>query len=457
MPRPRICLIVDNPLRDLDGLVLVAWQLAQMNCEAWLVPMYEQAFDVRAVDAELVLLNYARANNRSHLCAYLQEGIRVGVLDTEGVGGKNAEEFATLVGADIGASLVDLYCVWGPSQGAALAARRVVDPNALRLTGCPRYDYCSESWRSALPSPDVRERYVLVNTNFPTVNPRFSRGSGDEICTMIRAGFEAEFAKIYIRDARAAQAGMIELLDNILNNFPFVKFVLRPHPFESPRPYQALAKCPNFEVRQEGTSIEWLNACQLLLHLNCSTAIESAMLGKPAISPAWLNTPTLNVEGPHRVSLHATNLDDLNTLIASKLDLAEPTEPLNKAIELHYHLIDGQASLRVANAIIEALQRPPLAVAVPDLPVRFRFAMAARLLLGYHAAKAIQDLVVPQQIRVQREAKLFTRDKVDSILRRIQISAPSSRRVVTELMESVEIAMPRLASGTSIRISAVSS
>ncbi|MEI8265168.1 MAG: surface carbohydrate biosynthesis protein [Betaproteobacteria bacterium] len=456
MSRPRVCLIVDNPLRDLDGLVLVAWQLAQRDCEAWLVPMYEQAFDVRAVDADFVLANYARANNRSHLSAYLGEGIKVGILDTEGVGGKNAEEFAALVGSDIGAGFVNLYCTWGLSQGAALAARGVVRPEVLRVTGCPRYDYCAAPWRDALPRPAAREGFVLINTNFPTVNPRFSSGSGDEVRSMIGAGFDLAFAQAYVRDARAAQAGMIALLEAIVDRFPSVGFVLRPHPFESTVPYQALASRPNFEVRQEGTSIEWLNACRLLLHLNCSTAVEAAMLGKVAISPAWLDSPTLNVEGPHRVSRHAASVDDLAVLLTTRLETLAPAASVYQAIEPLYHRIDGQASQRVAQAILETLQQP-LRAEAPELPARFRYTLAARRLLGHRASKVLQDLRAPPPERARRAAKLFTSDQVGAILHRIERCAPGSRPVAAEPMGRVPVAVPRWASGTSVRISAVTS
>ena len=46
MEKTRVCLIVDNPLRDLDGLILVSWHLSQMDVDVYLVPMYVQATDV---------------------------------------------------------------------------------------------------------------------------------------------------------------------------------------------------------------------------------------------------------------------------------------------------------------------------------------------------------------------------------------------------------------------------
>jgi surface carbohydrate biosynthesis protein len=415
--------------------------------------MYDQAFDVRAIDADFVLANYARFNNRSHLFSYLEDGIRVGVLDTEGVGGKNANEFATLVGSDIGAGLVDLYCVWGPSQGKALVERQVVGLDELRVTGCPRYDYCAPPWRDALHKPAIREGFVLVNTNFPTVNPRFSGGSADEVRTMVGAGFELAFAQAFIRDARAAQDGIIALLGKLVDQFPSVVFVLRPHPFESASPYQALAATKtNLEVRQEGTSIEWLNACKFLLHLNCSTAVEAAMLGKIAITPAWLDTPTLNVEGPHRLSLHATSPEDLIEQVAACIEKTRPT--VHESIEPLYHLIDGHASQRVAEAILETLKRLPRRSALPKLPLRFRLITLVRRLLGYRIVKVIQDMGAPHSERARREAKLFSCDQVDAILRRLHACTHGAQPLEAKAMDSVRVAVPRFASGNSIRVRA---
>ena len=53
--KPHVCLLVDNPLRDLEGLVLLGWQLAAKGATVTLVPMYEQGFDVPALRPDLVL------------------------------------------------------------------------------------------------------------------------------------------------------------------------------------------------------------------------------------------------------------------------------------------------------------------------------------------------------------------------------------------------------------------
>src|SRR4051794_39502735 len=199
--QPHVCLVVDNPLRDLEGLVLLARQLVTRGARATLVPMYEQGFDIPALRPDLVLVNYTRPNNADLIKSYKRAGILVGVLDTEGIGGKNADQFASMVKSAGCPDLVDLYCVWGQAQHAAFVRHGTVAADILHATGCPRYDFCAPPWRAALPKPSVGSGYVLINTNFPTVNPRFSDGSSDEEESMVQAGFAREFARQFIADA----------------------------------------------------------------------------------------------------------------------------------------------------------------------------------------------------------------------------------------------------------------
>src|SRR5947209_3853535 len=104
----RVCLLVDHPLRDLDGLLLVAGHLAAAGTEVFLVPMY-QKHEVWLLRPDLVLVNYLRHAHASFLKTCLAGGIQVAVLDTEGgvrdFSGFSAEVEPYLPG-------ISLYCVW---------------------------------------------------------------------------------------------------------------------------------------------------------------------------------------------------------------------------------------------------------------------------------------------------------------------------------------------------------
>ena len=408
-----VCLIVDNPLRDLNGLVLLAYQLASRGGDVWLVPMYDQWNEIQAIRPTAVMMNYLRENNSSHVLSYLQAGMMVGVLETEGVGGRSLDEYRQLISTTGYANLLDLYCFWGPNQSTVLLENGVLPESIAKITGCPRYDFCAEPWRQLLLNRQFTP-YVLINTSFPTVNPRFSAGDDAEIVAMVSAGFPADFAAQYIKAARHALKGIIELLEVLLAQFPDRHFVLRPHPFESPDGYQSLRRFSNLEIRQEGTSLEWVAHAEALIHLNCSTAIEAKMLGVPVLSPIWLDAPPLHVPLVSNLSQHYGSVQDfshgLNQALSDRAGMVR--EGSTEAIESYYFRIDGKASDRVADAIMAAMVGKGAngSKVFPKVPFGFKVKAVLKSIAGtkfFHALARRQKKIVAKSFSVQQVASLL--------------------------------------------------
>lgn len=409
-----VCLIVDNPLRDLNGLILLAYQLAKRGVDVWLVPMYEQWNEILAIRPDAVMVNYLRENNRNHVVSYLRSGMAVGVLETEGVGGRSLDEYRQLVSTTGCADLLDLYCLWGPSQKKVLLDEGVLPESIAQVTGCPRYDFCAPPWRHLLERRESRP-YVLINTSFPTVNPRFSAGDGAEIAAMVAAGFSSEFAAQYIDAARRALTGMSGLLEDLAVRFPQKLFVLRPHPFESPEGYQALGRFPNLEIRQEGTSLEWVAHADALIHLNCSTAVEASMLGVPSLSPSWLDATPLHVPLASDLSRHFNSAEELAEGLS--LALAEKERGVARGaaqeIEQYYFRIDGQASARVADAITTTLTAEGRSRSrdLPVVPARFRAKAIVKRMLGsnlFHALARRRQKIAAKSFSAQQVGALLS-------------------------------------------------
>ena len=113
----RVCLVVDHPLRDLDGLVLLGAHLASRGVEVFLVPMYDK-HEIWLLRPDLVLLNYLRYAHGGFLKACHAADVAVGVLDTEGGERVDFAMFAAQVEPFLPG--VRLYCVWGRAQYKAL-------------------------------------------------------------------------------------------------------------------------------------------------------------------------------------------------------------------------------------------------------------------------------------------------------------------------------------------------
>lgn len=460
--KPHVCLVVDNPLRDLEGLVLLGWQLAAKGATVTLVPMYEQGFDVPALRPDLVLVNYTRPNNADLIKSYKRAGILVAVLDTEGIGGKNPDQFAEMVKSAGCTNLVDLYCVWGQAQRAAFLRHDTISTSLVHATGCPRYDFCAMPWRNALPKPSSAEGYVLINTNFPVVNPRFSGSSSSEEDAMVHAGFTRTFARQFIVDAGQAYRSVLEISMRLARQFTDVQFVLRPHPFENADSYDKLAGLPNVEVRQEGTSLEWISGARMLIHQNCSTAIEATMLGVEPLSMEWFNTPTLRLEAASRVSRGAACEAELIDLVRQGLDdrlppLAQETmEFRGKIISDLFTAVDGASAARVTDAVlatIDAARREHPVPAAPPWPsARGLLVQAVRGTLGHKTSSALRRACGSSEGERRRLGKAFAPDAVNLVLRRINGASAERKNFVAQRATGRSRWTARAMSGSSLQL-----
>ncbi|MBR0694885.1 surface carbohydrate biosynthesis protein [Bradyrhizobium lablabi] len=460
--QPHVCLIVDNPLRDLDGLVLLGRQLAARGTKVTLVPMYEQGFDVPALRPDLVLVNYTRPNNADLIKTYKRAGILVGVLDTEGIGGKSADQFAEMVRGAGCTELVDLYCVWGQAQHAAFLKHGTVAPEVLHATGCPRYDFCATPWRNALPKPSVGSGYVLINTNFPTVNPRFSNSSSHEEQAMVQAGFTREFARQFIADAGRAYRAVLDTAIRLARHFTDVQFVLRPHPFENLRSYDSFAELPNAHVLQSGTSLEWISGARLLIHQNCSTAIEATMLDVEPLSMEWFNTPALRLQAATSVSRSAASEADLLDLVKQGLDdrlppLANGTnEARRHIISDLYTAVDGASASRVADVVLRTIgaarRRVRAAAPTPRPSARGTVAGMVRRTLGYKAGAALRRGYGSAETDRRRAGKAFAPDTVNAVLQRIDAASADGRNFAAQRVTGSSWQAARAVSGLSMQL-----
>ncbi len=457
MAARNVCLIVDNPLRDLDGLVLLAATLAVKGVECYLVPMYEQGFDLMGIRPDLVVSNYIRDNNRDLLVAYKQLGIRVLILDTEGAAGRVPEDFAEMVARMSPGDLVDAYCVWGDERYAALKRRAVIPDARLHLTGCPRFDYCAPRWRDALGTLDIDDGFLLFNTNFPLVNPRFVDNSGAERETLIRVWKDVDYVDAVLRDARMAFDGMLAAANATATRFPSRQIIIRPHPFESVLAYQRAIHRPNVSVRQEGTSLQWIARSSALIHQNCSTAVEATMLDREPLSLEWLSTDALRIKGPGEVSRPIASQQQLEDTLARIVDgTGIPAAPeIDRAraavVGALFHANDGRSCERVAAVILDCLDAPSSRPAGAGESARGRAIRVARSLLGHPTSARLRDLNAKRAERVR--AKHFSAEKVSSLLQRLAACAAWTRPPTATPASPAICAVPRMCSGHAVRVS----
>ena len=431
--RYKVCLIVDNPLRDLDGLVLLAWHLANRNTEVFLVPMYfiEEVFHIKP---DLVLVNYARCTNRDFISQCGLCGILVGVLDTEGGVILNWNLF--LENAARHVEHVDLYCVWGKKQYEALKGNTEFAGVVLQATGCPRYDFCVSPWNDAQPQISLDDnKMVLVNTNFPIAIPRYNTAD-KEVRGLIANGYEEKYAYDLLSQNKLALGEIVKTVKHIAAKFPDVTFVVRPHPFENDEFYKSeFNGIENVEVHREGPVFPWIRRSLTLLHFNCSTAFDAVMQNVEPVYMDWIKLPLLRQETTYRISQIAGSLKELEDMLSvlvngGKMPVSETQTDIRKElIRDYFFAADGKCSERVSNAIIEILEQKKgkktetggdyIKIVIVDLLRKRKWKNLARntilYMLGSRGYQKIKSLLLKRG----ETGKEFNVDDIRLILERI--------------------------------------
>ncbi len=375
---PRLALLVDNPNRDLPGLVLTAWELARRGARCLLVPMNLREDELWALAPEMVLLNHCKTIYRDLLRGLYQAGIQVAVLDTEGgvfsaLPGDSPEAQIPAL-EEYGLSLLPdpelrrrlaLYCAWTPAFARQAAARGWYQPEQIAVTGNPRTDFYARPWRAAALAAaghlrDYADPLVLINCNFTLANPRFQSPEQEAEMMIQRFSYGREFIMAWLEAQRVALAQMMELAGRLARELTQATVVVRPHPFEGHRAYEeGLARLPNLHLDGRGTVDAWLLRARALVHWNSSTALEGCALGVPALVPDWI-PQHVRVPAVDRVSIfcasYAELLERLRDILEGGFRLPENIRAAGaQVLEQTYHRLDGRAHRRLAQALLEKL------------------------------------------------------------------------------------------------------
>jgi surface carbohydrate biosynthesis protein len=215
---------------------------------------------------------------------------------------------------------LDSVITWGKQGAEDVGHRsRAIGLEPLPL-GNPRFDLVRRELH-ALYADEVdaiRAKFgcfVLINTNFPSLNPIVSLHDQKPRETSSKhPPSEAELKRFasFQDHRREVLKGFVEALPKLARKLPDVRFIMRAHPGENEEIWKAaFAGLANVNVIREGSSVPWLVAADALIHNGCTTAVEAAVIGLTPIAYCPAVSPGEESAVPNPISFRAYNLDDL--------------------------------------------------------------------------------------------------------------------------------------------------
>ena len=273
--------------------------------------------------------NMHRARQHGHVVVSIEE---------EALGVMDEREIVRLYDPNVYA-VCDMIFVQSAFHAECVTAPCAQAKAKIRVVGNPRADLLRPPFDAQIRSEarEIRKqngRFVLLNTNFGSINP----ASGDALTYYNRCVHtnvidprnpgDLDDFWTWCRWERDNAAVVVEFARKLAARVPDVQVILRPHPAENlERWLDCLAGVPEISVIREGSHLPWTVASCVMVHPGCTTGVEAAILGAPALSLAvgenrWHGMSLSNAANPvsHAVSDAVTRVEALLKGAGSSLE-----------------------------------------------------------------------------------------------------------------------------------------
>jgi surface carbohydrate biosynthesis protein len=229
------------------------------------------------------------------------------------------------------------FCTWGDAQADVVRAAEPDLADRLVATGNPRVDL----WRPELqalhrePVEKIRADvgpFVLFPSNFanvigadgPLLTQRFGEVTGHYADPAERARFGA-YLDLRARILDRLKVALVTLARELPAGH---SLVVRPHPSEDHAFWAEVANGdPRVLVRFDGPLTPWMLASDGVVHSNCTTGVEAAVAGVPAVAYAPLDEtdfPMLPNQVSQVVDSDEALVGAVHDVLAGRYSLPEP-------------------------------------------------------------------------------------------------------------------------------------
>jgi len=378
---PALILPVENQVRELDARLLLACAAAERGFPVVLGSRSFISLEVPRFEPGIFVAKSMRPRSRLMFNIIRDLGHVLVAWDEESlVRFPCPDEYYRWRFSPATFAPLSALFAWGPDDAEMFAAYPGYSGAPIHVTGNPRIDLLRPELRECFRREvdALREKFgdfILINTNFSFVNAFVRKlalvlDRDDPARARVSRtgeGLSLEFAKSLAAHQQAIFDGFRQLLPKLAGWFPGQQVVLRPHPSEDHAVWRGiLSGLPNVHVIHQGNVAPWLQACRVLIHNGCTTAVEAAVLGTPAIAFRPVTSDLLDYRLPNGLSHEAFTEDDVRELATAILNgrLGLVDEDVRRTL-FERHLVATTGPLAVDRAM-DIIERMPAAMQPPN-------------------------------------------------------------------------------------------
>lgn len=383
----RVAIPIETKVRELDGKLWLGINLVSRGHEVVIGPSRQIKPTLHRSLPDIYISKDVGDRNSVSFFPYLREaGVKVCGLYTEGGVTGSIERWSSNK-RDV-VNYLDALFTWGDAHAKEIC-HHYDHPEGVFVTGNPRFDLLRPELRCFYEAKgsqfrEIYEDFVLVNTNFGGVNS-FNR-SADESAS--KRDSSPQDADKIIHEKRILYA-FIEAILYLQAEFPDLYIIVRPHPGEDRQLYKNIFSSHNrIHVKNTGDVRSWIAAANIVVHADCTTGIESALMEQPVISYRPLASESAQPSLPQVVSKSAFDRDKLGSIVnryIHSVDSYQLSNDMRHALRPYFHNIDSLAVKQMCDAIeqIEMDSSPSRSRLKPDIVSRTKYRIRAGLMGDY--------------------------------------------------------------------------
>ena len=377
-----IYLPVEIKHRELPSRLLIAAHALAAGKSTIVGNHWSLTQNLAAVPAGTILFKSCNRIQAQLMAKAKTAGHFVAATDEEVLVFNEPNGFA-LAFADGVPAVLDVFFAQGNDHRDALLAK--FPGLSVEVTGNVRVDLMRQRHAAHDPRIAGLKPYILFNTNYATVNSVWDDG-GALIAGVPRDAGAGDAAKMAFMERAAWERenhdAVVPLLDWAVQNLKGLRFVIRPHPGEKADYWrQLVAKYPAATFIEGSDPHPWILGAELVVHTGCTTGLEAALMGVPALNLLPRDRPNIG---------QVTNL--INAVVRTPIEAAQAMVqflggkkgPIAVSRNLN-GLFPGAPRGRAAQLIAQRLS------AIPDREWRAPFVDVPRTSLQKHKFTVQED------------------------------------------------------------------
>lgn len=352
--RETISIPIETKVREFDGKLWLGLNAVERGYKVAIGPAFEINRTLDITKPDFHITKDPGDGKIGFFKKLHAAGITVCGLDTEGAVFESIDQFATNKTEFL--NHIDAFCAWG-EKPADVIRNNFTETDKVHVTGNPRFDLLHPHLRyiyrdRASSLNDQYGQYILLNCNFSIANP-YSQNQIDKIEEVVgtlgqgRRNFAHRILHLFF-----------ESIYHLNSELPDIDIVVRPHPSEKNDTYKvAFDEYGHIHVEDSGDARDWIAGASVVLHHDCTTGIESAMMGTPVVSYRPIQSEKYESRLPQIVSHEALSREELAKYIGRSPESDKPYE-MDKGqkseLKQYFHNVDESAAELICD-VIESL------------------------------------------------------------------------------------------------------